>query len=122
MAGSSSMIAMRRAMAAQYSPWRARRSALPPLCQNCSPLCPRRAVGRAARAGGMLPTTSGELHMQVQQSARHWSDILWFLFVSAILGLTCGLTAGGVALLLAAPAYGKEAGAGTDAEAPRPAS
>lgn len=60
--------------------------------------------------------------MQVQQSARHWSDILWFLFVSAILGLTCGLTAGGVALLLAAPAYGKEAGAGTDAEAPRPAS
>jgi len=46
--------------------------------------------------------------MQAQQSARHWHDILWFLFVSAILGLTCGLTAGGVALLLATPAYGAE--------------
>jgi len=47
--------------------------------------------------------------MQVQQSARQWPDILWFLFVSAILGLTCGLAAGGVALLLAAPAYGADA-------------
>jgi hypothetical protein len=59
----------------------------------------------------MLPTTSGELHMQAQQSARHWPDILWFLFVSVILGLTCGVAVGGAALLLAAPAYGAESAA-----------
>lgn len=47
--------------------------------------------------------------MQAQPSARHWTDVLWFLFVSAILGLTCGVAVGGAALLLAAPAYGAEA-------------
>ena len=46
--------------------------------------------------------------MQVQQPVRHWSDIAWFLFFSAVLGLTCGVAIGGVALLLAAPAYGAE--------------
>ena len=46
--------------------------------------------------------------MQAQPSARHWPDILWFLFVSAILGLTCGVAVGGAALLVAAPAYGAE--------------
>jgi len=55
--------------------------------------------------------------MQVQPSTRHWPDILWFLFVSTILGLTCGVAVGGAALLLAAPAYGAE----STAHASRPA-
>ena len=46
--------------------------------------------------------------MHAQQPVRHWSDIAWFLFFSAVLGLTCGVAAGGVALLLAAPAYSAE--------------
>ncbi len=49
----------------------------------------------------MLGTTTREQSMQAQPSTRHWPDILWFLFVSAILGLTCGVAVGGAALLLA---------------------
>jgi len=70
----------------------------------------------------MSRTTTGEFHMHAQPSARHWPDILWFLFVSAILGLTCGVAVGGAALLLATPAYGAESPAqastpeGTDSE------
>src|SRR5689334_6336936 len=64
----------------------------------------RRAWRACPRWNGQAPT-HGRAFMQAQQPVRHWSDIAWFLFFSAVLGLTCGVALGGVALLLASPAY-----------------
>jgi hypothetical protein len=38
----------------------------------------------------------------------NWHHILAFLSLAAGLGLACGIALGGIALLLAAPAYGAE--------------
>src|SRR3954451_1610212 len=54
----------------------------------------------------MRKTPPGRSAMHIRQPASHWSDILSFLFFSALLGLACGVALGGAALLLAAPAYG----------------
>src|SRR5258708_143884 len=46
--------------------------------------------------------------MQTRQSSS-WYDVLAFLSLAAGLGLACGIALGGIALLLASPAYGAPA-------------
>jgi len=46
--------------------------------------------------------------MQIRQSS-NWYDVLAFLSLAAGLGLACGIALGGIALLLASPAYGAPA-------------
>jgi len=47
--------------------------------------------------------------MQIRSQSRNWYDVLAFLSLAAGLGLACGIALGGIALLLAAPAYGAPA-------------
>ncbi len=47
--------------------------------------------------------------MQIRSQSSSWYDVLAFLSLAAGLGLACGIALGGIALLLASPAYGAPA-------------
>src|SRR3954465_6338200 len=103
------MIAMRRAMAAAKKPNGGGGGhvvrALPELLGALP--ASRRATNPSA-ACNAKHTPPGRSAMHIRQPANHWSDILSFLFFSALAGLACGAALGVLALLLAAPAYGAE--------------
>jgi Ca-activated chloride channel homolog len=55
-----------------------------------------------------------ETAMQIRSQPSSWYDVLAFISIAAGLGLACGIALGGMALLLAAPAYGAPASETTE--------
>ena len=65
----------------------------------------RRVPVRFGVLNGMQKQPGGRTTMQIRSLSSNWYDVLAFISLAAGLGLACGIALGGIALLLAAPAF-----------------